>query len=211
MKKKRNKGKKALTAVGAVVAAGLTPGIIAAGPAGSPVQDPNVGATAAEVVAIHGFTYSFDELFAMQLTSNVRMFDPSSLAQPQSATRYGAPCKPTQPSTHYGVQRPHPMPAPDAQELKMMRVEEALDTIQLGLLEFCAELIDADARGIPISVDSDLTSELGMDDYELKALKAEIEEHYGVEVSYHRFKLKGQLNTLRLITDYIVRLKTVWF
>ena len=40
---KRNKGKKALTAVGAVVAAGLTPGIIAATPECLPIQGSNAG------------------------------------------------------------------------------------------------------------------------------------------------------------------------
>lgn len=65
MMKKKNKGKKTLAAVGAVVAAGLTPGIIAATPNAMPVQDPNIGLTAAEVVAIAGNTYSFDELYAL--------------------------------------------------------------------------------------------------------------------------------------------------
>ena len=49
MMKKKNKGKKTLAAVGAVVAAGLTPGIIAATPNAMPVQDPNIGLTALEI------------------------------------------------------------------------------------------------------------------------------------------------------------------
>ena len=64
--KKRNKGKKVLTAVSAAVAAGLTPGFIAASAAGSSIQSPSAGTTAAEVVAIDGQTYRFDELYAMQ-------------------------------------------------------------------------------------------------------------------------------------------------
>ena len=66
MMKKRNKGKKALTAVGAVVAAGLMPGFIAATPGCLPVQGPNTGITAADAVAIDGQEYSFDELYAKQ-------------------------------------------------------------------------------------------------------------------------------------------------
>ena len=64
--KKRNKGKKALTAVGAVVAAGLTPGIIAATPGCLPGQGSSAGITAADVVAIDGTAYGFDELYAKQ-------------------------------------------------------------------------------------------------------------------------------------------------
>ncbi len=64
--KKNNKGKKTLAAVGAVVAAGLTPGFVAASAAGLSNQGSNAGITAADVVAIDGATYSFDELYAMQ-------------------------------------------------------------------------------------------------------------------------------------------------
>lgn len=78
------------------------------------------------------------------------------------------------------------------------------------LMEYTAQMIDADNRGILISPDSDLTHELGMDEDQLKELKAEIENLFGVEISHHRFRLKGQLNTLRLISDYIYKLKTVW-
>ena len=69
----KNKGKKALTAVGAVVAAGLTPGFIAATPGCMPGQGTNAGTTAAEVVAIDGQAYSFDELYAMQHPNSVEM------------------------------------------------------------------------------------------------------------------------------------------
>ena len=43
MKKNNNKGKRALTAMGAVVAAGLTPGFIVASAAGSSIQNSNAG------------------------------------------------------------------------------------------------------------------------------------------------------------------------
>ena len=70
---KKNKGKRVLTAVGAVVAAGLTPGFIAASAAGSSIQGPSAGTTAAEAVVIDGKTYEFDELFAMQQPDSVAM------------------------------------------------------------------------------------------------------------------------------------------
>ena len=66
MKKKKKKGKRTLTAVGAVVAAGLTPGFIAVSATGATLQSPNAAVTAAEVVSIDGQVYSFDELYAMQ-------------------------------------------------------------------------------------------------------------------------------------------------
>ena len=78
-------------------------------------------------------------------------------------------------------------------------------------MQYSAQLIGADFRGIMISPDSDLTRELGMNEGQLKALKAEIEDRFGVEVPYSRFFLKGQLNTLRLISEYIYKLKTVWY
>ena len=83
--KKRNKGKKAIAAVGAVVAAGLTPGFIAASAAGSSNQSPSVGTTAAEVVAIDGEAYSFDELYAKQHPDTVDI----DVIETQVSTLYG--------------------------------------------------------------------------------------------------------------------------
>ncbi len=218
MMKKKNKGKKTLAAVGAVVAAGLTPGIIAATPNAMPVQDPNIGLTAAEVVAIAGNTYSFDELYAMQQPTAAHVQEEA----PQVALRYGVqprptrPVKPTPPTakyaaprppgqheTFYGVSRP---PQPVIVEVSL------LDSIQEDLIDLCVELLDADpyTRGYVFSLDSDLTREMEMSEEQLKALKAEIKERYGVEVSYPRFYLLGQLNTLRLVSEYIYKLKTVW-
>ena len=106
MKKKNNKGKKALTAVGAVIAAGLTPGFIAASAAGSSIQSPSAGTTAAEVVAIDGQAYSFDELYTMQHPDSVKMdtIELNIVLEPNEAslndsqvviaygtTKYGAP------------------------------------------------------------------------------------------------------------------------
>ena len=207
MKRKRNKGKKALTAMGAVVAAGLTPGIIAATPACMPAQNPNAVITAAEVVAIDGSAYSFEELYAMQQGANRD-------ADPQVATRYGVPppqeatyygVRPPQQTVMYGVRRVQPQKPP-----KVMEPSAVIDTIQIALMQYCAQLLEVDGRFEPFSLDSDLTRNMGLDDYQLKELAAEIKERYGLEVSYHRFKLYGQLNTLRLISEYIFQLKTIW-
>ena len=197
MKKDKNKGKKSLAAVGVVVAAGITPGIVAATPQCAPIPDPNIELTAAQVVAIDGNTYSFDELYAMQ--------------QRADGPRQAA-AKRTQQATRYGGLRPQQCPKPPQQPVIIIEAVEGLDTIQVGLLNYCAQLLDTDfyTRGFIITLDSDLTREVGMNDRQLKELKAFIEDYYGVEVSYHRFRLNGQLNTLRLISEYIYKIKTVW-
>ena len=92
MKNQKNKRKKALTAVGAVVAAGLTPGIIAATPGCLPGQGSSAGITAADVVAIDGTAYSFDELYAKLHSDSAEMnVDlPEIQVEAYNATKYGA-------------------------------------------------------------------------------------------------------------------------
>ena len=220
--RKNNKRKKALTAVGALVAAGLTPGFIAVSATGATLHNPNAEVTAAEAVAIDGQAYSFDELYAMQQVdkSQRRRTEPQSRPKSQQATRYGVP-RPQQapnyaaprpeypPTTMYGVPRPH-VPAVVVEESATIDREEIQMNILTYLMNYCNLLIDADKRGIIITPDSDLTRDLGMTEDDLKQLKAEIEEYYGVEVSHHRFRLKGQLNTLFLVSAYITKLKTIW-
>ncbi len=198
MKKDKNKGKKSFAAVGAVVAAGLTPGIVAATPQCAPVPEPSIELTAAQVVAIDDNTYSFDELYAMQQRDDWKG-RPTISHQTSGGSRYG-------------VIRPQQRPVPPQKPVIIVEAVEGLDTIQVGLLEYCTKLLDTDfyTRGVIISLDSDLTREVGMNDRQLKELKAFIEDYYGVEVSYHRFRLNGQLNTLRLISHYIFRIKSVW-
>ena len=108
----------------------------------------------------------------------------------------------------YGV-RPH-IPAVDVKQQATVDREEIQMSVLAYLMDYCALLIDADKRGIVITPDSDLTRELRLTEDELKDLKAEIEARYGVEVSHHRFKLIGQLNTLYLVSEYITNIKTLW-
>lgn len=134
---------------------------------------------------------------------------PKPVKPSQPVAKYAAPRPPGQHETYYGVPRPHIHPQPP---IDVIEVSAALDTIQEGLMDFCIQIVDADpyTQGVGFTIDSDLTREIGMNDYQLKELKAIIEDYYGVEVSYHRFYLIGQLNTLRLISEYIYKLKTVW-
>lgn len=208
MKKDKNKGKKTIAAVGAVVVAGLTPGIIAASAAGTALQAPNATVTAAEVVAISGNTYDYDELYDMQQRADGPKQAKKKKEQRQQATRYGVP-RPS--GTFPSKPSPPPKPDPTIVVVTMPNSETVEMTCLEYLMEYSAQLIAADARGIMITPDSDLSHELGMNEDQLKALKAEIEDCFGVEVSYNRFFLKGQLNTLRLISEYIYKLKTVWY
>ena len=276
--KKKDKGNKKLAAMSAVVAAGLTPGVITGAPVALP--QPDAGITAADMVSIGGIAYGFDQIYAMQQR------EPNP-GEPQIAVRY-APPRPPQNATYYGVPRPKPpVQTPvtpselgaiqesllnycaqlidadaygilisldsdltrdlemTADELKELAAElerrydvqlfdyrlfeygplntlrfiseyiydikkPSAGTIQWNLMDYCARLIDAYNRGIVISPDSDLTRQLGMTEDELKELAAEIKDRYGVEVSYHRFYLVGQLNTLRLVTEYIYKIKHLW-
>ena len=93
MMKIRNKGKRTLTAVGAVIAAGLTPGFIAATPGCLPVQGPITGITAADAVAIDGQAYSFDELYAKQHPDSAEMkeIELDVVLEPTNSTLYGVP------------------------------------------------------------------------------------------------------------------------
>ena len=207
MKKDKNKGKKTLATVGVVVA-GLTPGIIAASAAGTALQAPNAAITAAEVVAIGGSTYDYDELYDMQVRADGPKQAKKKKEQRQQATRYGVP-RPS--GTFPSKPSPPPKPDPTIVVVTMPNSETVEMTCLEYLMEYSAQLIAADARGILISPDSDLSHELGINEDQLKALKAEIEDCFGVEVSYNRFFLKGQLNTLRLISEYIYKLKTVWY
>ncbi len=199
MMKNKNKGKKTLTAVSALVAAGLTPGILAAAPAGMPIQGE---VTAAQVVAIGDNAYSFDELYAMQSGNGASPQRPQRPERPQrpNAYRYGAPHP-----TSYGVPRPQ-------QRVVVVTHITGLDTIQMALMQYCVQLADADVhtRGVNFSIDSDFSRKIGFKDYQLKELQAEVKRRYGVELSYHRLYLVGQLNTVRLLSEYIYKLKTVW-
>lgn len=218
MRKIKNQGKKTLTAVGAVVV-GLTPGIIAATPQCAPSQNPNAAITAADVVSIGGNTYDYDELYDMQVRADGPKQAKKKKEQRQHATRYGAPSGPSLPyrpnpnADNSSV--PHPQRPVDVVPVVVM-TPSGPETVYVSslayLMNYCARLADSDpyTRGAVITPDSDLSTEIGLNDRQLKALKTEIEERFGVEVSYNRFYLKGQLNTLRLISEYIYKLKTLW-
>ena len=73
-KKNKNKARKSITAVGAVVAAGLTPGIATGTPATLP-PSADVEITAADVISINGEVIDFDEMLAMQQINKLEHSD----------------------------------------------------------------------------------------------------------------------------------------
>ena len=69
-KKKKNQARKSITAVSAVVAAGLTPGIATGAPAPEPLNT-DIKLTAADAVSINGEVYDFDDLFALNQADSI--------------------------------------------------------------------------------------------------------------------------------------------
>lgn len=175
--KKKNKGKKSLTAVGAVVAAGLTPGIVTGAPASQP-PIPDVEFTAADAVLIGGDVFDFDELFSMQQVVTEQQY----------------------PKTVYGP--PSMLRMSRAEELRQIAADSkdrAIGYIQEDINYWITRKLNiTDAT---IGPNTDLTKDLKLDSEQLQILRNEIEENYGVQISDDMFK---QLNTLNRLTKFIV-------
>lgn len=69
-KKNKDQARKSITAVGAVVAAGLTPGIVTGTPLPEPLSS-DINLTAADVISINGEMYDFEDMFAMNQADSV--------------------------------------------------------------------------------------------------------------------------------------------
>lgn len=94
-KKNKNKARKSITAVGAVVAAGLTPGIVNAtpgivtGPQAPQAPATDIELTAADVVSINGEVFDFDDLFAMHQVNRGQRDKPKLVYGPPQPKVYG--------------------------------------------------------------------------------------------------------------------------
>ena len=223
-KKRKNKGRKSLTAVSAVVAAGLSPGIASSTPVPQPLNT-EIELTAADAVAINGDVFGFDELFAMQQPSSepqiiktvygppppddrikeeeqkaqrerARM-DSIRLAQERQsqALVYGPP-----PPKYKGI---------GPEELRSMAAtdrESAVEVVRNALMDYCAKMPYPDAEGnIYLSEDYNLVSELKMGHMQLEMLQQEIENRFGVQLTEDMLK---QLGTLRRIAKFVVTVVT---
>ena len=225
--KKKNKGRKSLTAVGAVVAAGLTPGIVTGTPASLP-PNPDVEITAADAISINGETFDFDELFAMHQvyrdpreTPKVYGPPPASIknqeeqapqedlrelarqdsirrVMKQQALVYGPP------TTVYGPPAPrYSYVGPD--ELRSIAAdnkEEAIDVTLSILVDFCDMMFNSNGEArIYFSENSDLIRDLKMDAQQMTNLRKEIERRFAVQLSEDMLK---RLGTLSRIATFIV-------
>ena len=213
--KKKNKGRKSLTAVGAVVAAGLTPGIVTGTPASLP-PNPDVEITAADVISIDGLTFDFDELFAMQqinrdqrdmpklygpLPVSVKEKEEQALreaarldsirrAQEARALVYGPP-----PPRYRGVG------PTELRSIAARDKQEAANLVLGALMDYCAQMPNPNADGaIYLSENHDLVRELQMDHAQLEMLQQEIADRFEVQLTEEMLK---QLGTLSRVANFI--------
>ena len=210
--KKKNKGRKSLTAVGAVVAAGLTPGIVTGAPTSLPLSS-DVEISAADAISINGETFDFDELFAMQqinidprevsevygppVTIKEARQDSIRRAMDRQALVYGPP------TVVYGPPTPNYFVGPD--EFRSIAADSKHEATELAtkiLMDYCSEIPNAnDEAPISLSESGDLVRDLKMDSQQLKDLQKEIEDRFAVQLSVDMLK---RLGTLRRIATFIV-------
>ena len=192
MKKNR---KASLTAVGAVVAAGL--GIAATSAnAGTPPA-----LTAADVVAIDGQVLDADALLAQQQVV-VDENKARSLEQARRDSVRTAKERMKSQRLVYGPPRPNNFgPVQPNQNETPAEREQRIKIEQLALAECCARLSNADAKGIQVTADSRLTRDLGMDPEQMNQLAKEINDRHCVLFTIEQLE---QLSTVRRIVQRIV-------
>lgn len=229
MKKKR-KNKKSLTAIGTVVAAGLSPGIVS----GSPVpQSPgtDVELTAADAVSINGDVLDFDELYALQQINHRRQAPVYGPPQPKvygprppkekdndndkkeqqedwrEQARQDSIRLAMEKQEHALVYGPPPPTyrGVGPEELRSIAAndkQEAANVVLEALMDYCAEMpLDPNVTGhIILSENSDLVRELAMRHTQLESLQQEIENRFGIQLTEDMLK---QLGTLRRIANFI--------
>lgn len=212
--KKKNKGKKSLTAVGAVVAAGLTPGIVTGAPASQP-PIPDVEFTAADAVSIGGDVFDFDELFAMQQVVTEQQHPktvygpPPPIAKDDDVRQAAIRAKMREDSIRRAMEARELVYGPPsmlrmsiAEELRQIAADSkdrAIGYIQEDITYWITRKFNiTDAT---IGPDTDLTKDLKLDFEQLQILRDEIEENYDVQISDDMLR---RLNTLDRLTKFIV-------
>lgn len=215
-KKKKNKGKKSLTAVGAVVAAGLTPGIVTSAQA---VQPPStdVEFTAADVISINGDVFDFDELFAMsQVKRDPRNIPkvygpPVSVKEKEERERQEALREAARRDSIRRAQNELKLvygpPPPRYQGVDSDRLRdiiardktEAQSILKEALMDYLCQMpLNKDAD---VSLQGNLVRDFKMDSQQLEALSQEIEDRFGVQLTVEMIK---QLGTPERIAKFIV-------
>ena len=206
--KKKNKGRKSITAVSAVVAAGLTPGIISGSPASQPPIN-DVELTAADAISIGGDIFDFDELFAMEQIRRDPRDIPKVYGPPPSIIK-----KQRQDSIDQSIAEVYGPPPPrylfiGPEELRSIAAndkQEAADVILEALMDYCRQRpldpnVDPNVTGhIILREDRDLVRDLMMDSKQLEMLQQEIADRFEVQLTEEMLK---QLGTLRRVANFI--------
>lgn len=211
--KRKNKGKKSLTAVGAVVAAGLTPGIVTGVPV-SQSPGPDVELTAADAVSINGEVFDFDELFAMnQINRDLpKVYGPPPVSvreqdekKRQEALREQALLDSIRRAQEARALVYGPPPvryvSSDPEEVRAYTLsvdkEEAINTIQYKLQEYLSFMHNTTPNRI--RPDEELIKDLAAD--QQAGLLQEVEKSFGVQLSQD---MLTQLNTVHRLAKFIV-------
>jgi acyl carrier protein len=206
--KKKNKGRKSITAVSAVVAAGLTPGIISGSPASQPPIN-DVELTAADAISIGGDIFDFDELFAMEQIRRDPRDIPKVYGPPPSIHKAQR-----QDSINQSIAEVYGPPPPrylfvGPEELRSIAAndkQEAADVILEALMDYCRQRpldpnVDPNVTGhIILREDRDLVRDLMMDSKQLEMLQQEIADRFEVQLTEEMLK---QLVTLRRVANFI--------
>lgn len=206
--KKKNKGRKSITAVSAVVAAGLTPGIISGSPASQPPIN-DVELTAADAISIGGDIFDFDELFAMEQIRRDPRDIPKVYGPPPSIHKAQR-----QDSINQSIAEVYGPPPPrylfdGPEELRSIAAndkQEAADVILEALMDYCRQRpldpnVDPNVTGhIILREDRDLVRDLMMDSKQLEMLQQEIADRFEVQLTEEMLK---QLGTLRRVANFI--------
>ena len=211
--KKKNKGRKSITAVSAVVAAGLTPGIISGSPASQPPIN-DVELTAADAISIGGDIFDFDELFAMEQIRRDPRDIPKVYGPPPSIHKAQR-----QDSINQSIAEVYGPPPPrylfvGPEELRSISAndkQEAADVVLEALMDYCRQRpldpnVDPNVTGhIILREDRDLVRDLMMDSKQLEMLQQEIADRFEVQLTEEMLK---QLSTLRRVANFIAEVVT---
>ena len=211
--KKKKKGRKSITAVSAVVAAGLTPGIISGSPASQPPIN-DVELTAADAISIGGDIFDFDELFAMEQIRRDPRDIPKVYGPPPSIHKAQR-----QDSINQSIAEVYGPPPPrylfvGPEELRSIAAndkQEAADVILEALMDYCRQRpldpnVDPNVTGhIILREDRDLVRDLMMDSKQLEMLQQEIADRFEVQLTEEMLK---QLSTLRRVANFIAEVVT---
>ena len=187
--KKKNKGRKSITAVSAVVAAGLTPGILSGSPASQPPIN-DVKLTAADAISIGGDIFDFDELFAMEQIRRDPRDIPKVYGPPPSIHKAQR-----QDSINQSIAEVYGPPPP---RYLFVGPEE--------LRSIADPNVDPNVTGhIILREDRDLVRDLMMDSMQLELLQQEIADRFEVQLTEEMLK---QLGTLRRVANFIAEVVT---